>query len=86
MVEYRSNAMRERPENTAGNLANFTIRESSIFDVVSTGAVHENDAKTWFSTFFEGCDRFVPVFDENDTYASVRERRCERGAVFYSTS
>ena len=58
-----------------GHLVDFTIRQGSTLDVVSTGLVFEDDARMWFSTFFEGCDRFVPVFDTpTDNYDSVRNR------------
>lgn len=63
------------PHTEGGNLVQFSIRKPSDADVVSKGAVSESDARTWFSAFFEGCDRFVPVFDPRmDTFESLRRR------------
>ena len=76
-----------RPENSIGEgwtgashshstntLIGFKVRQSSSVDVVSAGQVLETDARLWFSTFFDGCDRFVPVFDLQDNFDSVRAR------------
>lgn len=58
-------------------IADFTLRDPSNVDLVTTGFVSEQDAQSYFQSFFEGCDRFVPVFDRTyDTYDSVRSRSC----------
>lgn len=56
-------------------LANFTVRPSSTVDIVSSGRVSEDDARSWFHVFFQGCNRFVPIFDPTyDDYQSVKRR------------
>ena len=59
---------------STGTLIDFKVRRSSGVDVVSAGYVLDADARLWFSAFFEGCDRFVPVFDLQDSFDSVRAR------------
>lgn len=69
-----SESARPGPAGPAG-VSSFTLREGSRKDVVTAGLVSEGDARAWFNTFFEGCDRFVPVFDRNlDTFISIRAR------------
>ncbi|WPG97703.1 Hypothetical protein R9X50_00048400 [Acrodontium crateriforme] len=56
-------------------ICDFKIRPYSTQDCVTTGIVSAHDARLFFTTFFSGCNRFVPVFDDAyDTYESVRER------------
>jgi hypothetical protein len=56
-------------------LIGFTLRSTTTTDVVSSGIVSEADAFTWFTTFFEGCVWYVPIFDlRTDTYVSIRSR------------
>jgi hypothetical protein len=44
-------------------------------DPISAGLVTAEAAASYFSTFFSGCDRYVPVFDpRHDALASVRRR------------
>lgn len=63
------------PPTSVGKSTTFSVRQSSGGDVVSSGVVHEEQARIWFRTFFEGCDRFVPLFDPTyDTYTSVKHR------------
>ncbi|KAK2608867.1 hypothetical protein QQS21_002580 [Conoideocrella luteorostrata] len=48
---------------------------SETLDVVDAGIITLDQAYSYFITFFEGCDRYVPVFDpEHDTLESVRSR------------
>ncbi|KAK0346452.1 hypothetical protein LTR02_005109 [Friedmanniomyces endolithicus] len=57
------------------NNASFTVQKPARLDVVSSGLITDFDAQIWFNAFFDGCDRFVPIFDPAiDTYSSVRER------------
>ena len=45
------------------------------FDPISAGLITPEAAESYFSTFFSGCDRYVPVFDPRyDTLESVRYR------------
>lgn len=66
--------LRVHPGQTFGALSGFDIRQYGRADVVSSGTVLEDDARAWFLAFFEGCDRFVPVFDATDCYDVVRGR------------
>ncbi|TVY62878.1 hypothetical protein LSUE1_G006676 [Lachnellula suecica] len=64
-------------------------------DVVERGLVTGEEAALYFGTFFQGCDKYVPVFDPSyDTFDSIRRRssmlfdtiitigcRAENGAV-----
>ena len=59
---------------STGMLLDFRIRQPTPADVVSSRQVTEPDARLWFSAFFDGCDRYVPVFDSSDTFDSVRAR------------
>lgn len=43
-------------------------------DFVSEGILTEDQAISYFSCFFRGCDRYVPVFDPSDTFYSIRGR------------
>ncbi|KAF2160165.1 hypothetical protein M409DRAFT_29461 [Zasmidium cellare ATCC 36951] len=57
------------------SLSDFALREPSTTDLISSGLCSEQDARLWFVTFFQGCDRFVPVFDPStDTFESVKAR------------
>ncbi|KAL3478480.1 hypothetical protein BJX99DRAFT_256377 [Aspergillus californicus] len=55
--------------------AGFEVREESISDFISKGFVTVDYAVECFVTFFQGCDRYVPIFDPKyDTFESVRSR------------
>jgi hypothetical protein len=44
-------------------------------DPITAGLITPEAAESYFSTFFSGCDRYVPVFDPSyDTLGSVRNR------------
>ncbi|CZR53510.1 uncharacterized protein PAC_03389 [Phialocephala subalpina] len=44
-------------------------------DVISKGLISYDDAVLYFGTFFQGCDKYVPIFDPRyDTFDSVRQR------------
>ncbi|KAK0257717.1 hypothetical protein LTS09_007330 [Friedmanniomyces endolithicus] len=63
------------PAISRPNNASFLIRKPACLDMVSSGLISDLDAQVWFNTSFDGCNRFVPVFDPaHDTYSSVRER------------
>ncbi|KAF2222381.1 hypothetical protein BDZ85DRAFT_127302 [Elsinoe ampelina] len=51
-----------------------TDTRSSIPDFVTEGIITETQASYYFECFFEGSDRFLPVFDESDTFTSIRAR------------
>ena len=50
------------------------MKDLAIPDFVAEGLITEAIAEHYFSTFFSGCDRFVPIFDHSDTFLSVRGR------------
>ncbi|KAJ5257129.1 hypothetical protein N7478_013233 [Penicillium angulare] len=56
----------------------FEIRDDSITDFIEKGLITPECAIACFNTsvcFFEGCDRYIPIFDpEYDTFDSVRAR------------
>ncbi|KAJ5748184.1 uncharacterized protein N7511_009880 [Penicillium nucicola] len=53
----------------------FEIREEPISDFIDKGLITPEYAVSYFNTFFEGCDRYIPIFDpEYDTFESVRSR------------
>ncbi|KAE8373364.1 hypothetical protein BDV26DRAFT_285196 [Aspergillus bertholletiae] len=53
----------------------FDIREEPITDFISKGLMTVDQAMSCFTTFFQGCDRYIPVFDpELDNFASIRAR------------
>ncbi|RAL09538.1 putative C6 transcription factor [Aspergillus homomorphus CBS 101889] len=55
--------------------SSFEIKEEPITDFICKGLMTADQAMSSFRTFFQGCDRYIPVFDpEVDTYASVRSR------------
>ncbi|KIM93968.1 hypothetical protein OIDMADRAFT_207874 [Oidiodendron maius Zn] len=53
----------------------FELNAEVGLDVVSSGLISLEDAGVYFRTFFQGCHKYVPVFDMTyDTFESVRER------------
>ncbi|KAJ6136148.1 hypothetical protein N7512_001308, partial [Penicillium capsulatum] len=53
----------------------FEIRDEAIVDFIEQGLLMPDIAISSFDTFFEGCDRYIPLFDpEHDTFDSVRSR------------
>ncbi|RDW57883.1 putative C6 transcription factor [Aspergillus mulundensis] len=53
----------------------FEIREEPISDFIRQGLITTAYARDCFTTFFQGCDRYIPVFDpKHDTFESVRYR------------
>ncbi|CEL09281.1 Putative C6 zinc finger domain protein [Aspergillus calidoustus] len=53
----------------------FEVREEPIADFVSLGMITLEYAVDCFTTFFQGCDRYIPIFDPRyDTFESVRYR------------
>ncbi|RAH63829.1 putative C6 transcription factor [Aspergillus aculeatinus CBS 121060] len=53
----------------------FEVKEEPISDFVSQGLMTADQAVACFRTFFQGCDRYIPIFDpEVDTFTSVRSR------------
>lgn len=74
MRDHRPTDSRNEPRQALSTLCNFAIRQYNTVNIVSAGIVTESDAIAWFSTFFDGCDRFVPVFDSNDSYDAIRMR------------
>ncbi|OBT52755.1 hypothetical protein VE04_04847 [Pseudogymnoascus sp. 24MN13] len=78
-----SRAYLESPSTSYGNGAGFAKRKRGDIevnvevglDIVSKGLISLEDAGVYFGTFFQGCDKYVPVFDVTyDTFESVRER------------
>ena len=55
--------------------SHYEIATLSAPDLVTAGIIPASDAEAYFSTFFSGCHRFVPVFDRaHDSMDSVRRR------------
>ncbi|KAJ5679073.1 transcriptional regulator family: Fungal Specific TF [Penicillium macrosclerotiorum] len=53
----------------------FEIRDESIADFIEKGLITLDCAVSFFNTFFQGCDRYIPIFDpDHDTFESVRAR------------
>ncbi|KAL2819038.1 hypothetical protein BDW59DRAFT_151646 [Aspergillus cavernicola] len=53
----------------------FEVREEPISDFITKGMITMDYAVDCFTTFFQGCDRYIPVFDpKHDTFESVRFR------------
>ncbi|PYH41526.1 putative C6 transcription factor [Aspergillus saccharolyticus JOP 1030-1] len=53
----------------------FDVREDPISDFICKGLMTADQAISCFRTFFEGCDRYIPIFDPDvDTFTSVRSR------------
>lgn len=70
----------------SSGLSDFAVREPSATDLICSGLCSEADARTWFTTFFQGCDRFVPVFDpSHDTFESVRGDQALLQPSWYSS-
>ncbi|PWY76269.1 hypothetical protein BO70DRAFT_93452 [Aspergillus heteromorphus CBS 117.55] len=70
-VEVNLEAARPGKRSRSG----FEIREEPISNFITKGLMTVDQAMGCFRTFFQGCDRYIPVFDpELDTFASVRAR------------
>ncbi|KAL4940559.1 hypothetical protein BDV06DRAFT_224002 [Aspergillus oleicola] len=53
----------------------FEVREEPISDFITKGLITPDYAVDCFTTFFQGCDRYIPVFEPKyDTFESVRYR------------
>ncbi|CAG7925097.1 unnamed protein product [Penicillium olsonii] len=53
----------------------FEVRDEPIADFIDKGLITFECAVSYFNTFFEGCDRYIPIFDpEYDTFDSIRSR------------
>lgn len=50
--------------------------ETVIAEFVAEGTLSEEQAYECFTSFFRGCDRYVPIFDATDTFQAVRSRSC----------
>ncbi|KAL4810617.1 hypothetical protein BDV18DRAFT_155230 [Aspergillus unguis] len=50
----------------------FEVKEDPILDFISKNLITMDYAVECFTTFFQGCDRYVPVFDaKHDTFESL---------------
>lgn len=49
-------------------------KEVVVPSFVSEGLITDAQAAYYFNAFFEGCDRYVPVFDASDAFHSVQHR------------
>lgn len=55
--------------------SHFVTEVAQLPDFITAGLITAEQAGLYFSTFFEGCDHYVPVFDpRHDTFHSVRSR------------
>ncbi|KAL3443212.1 hypothetical protein BJX65DRAFT_285618 [Aspergillus insuetus] len=63
------------PRPSKKRRSGFEVREEPISDFVSMGMITLEYAVDCFTTFFQGCDRYIPIFDPRyDTFESVRYR------------
>ncbi|KAJ5374382.1 transcriptional regulator family: Fungal Specific TF [Penicillium concentricum] len=70
---YASNHTITRPPKR--KRSGFEIRDDPIIDFIDKGLITLECAVSYFNTFFEGCDRYIPIFDpQYDTFDSVRSR------------
>ncbi|KAL1876342.1 hypothetical protein VTK73DRAFT_9585 [Phialemonium thermophilum] len=54
---------------------NFDLRNPLLPDFVAAGLLTMEQARSYFDAFFQGCDRYVPVFDlRHDSMESIRMR------------
>lgn len=49
-------------------------KAAAVPDFISEGILSEPQAMHYFKCFFEGCDRYVPIFDHSDGFAALRLR------------
>lgn len=55
--------------------SHFVTDRQILPDFVASSLITQEQALLYFSTFFQGCDHYVPVFDpEFDTFESVKSR------------
>ncbi|KAJ5710047.1 transcriptional regulator family: Fungal Specific TF [Penicillium malachiteum] len=65
----------DNPRPTKRKRSCFEIRDDSVIDFIDKGLISTECAVSCFNTFFEGCDRYIPIFDpEYDTFDSIRAR------------
>lgn len=66
------------PPATAGakrKRSHFEIAPATAPDIVTAGLISLQEAESCFSTFFQGCNQYVPIFDPSyDTMHGIRER------------
>ncbi|PTU23658.1 hypothetical protein P175DRAFT_0468353 [Aspergillus ochraceoroseus IBT 24754] len=63
------------PRSTKRKRAGFDIRNKPISDFIINGFITIDQAVGLFNTFFQGCDRYIPIFDPKyDSFESVRCR------------
>lgn len=55
--------------------SHFEVNGPSVPNFAAEGIVSKEQAELFFNTFFQGCDRYVPIFDPNyDTCESISSR------------
>ncbi|GFN10314.1 putative C6 transcription factor [Aspergillus tubingensis] len=74
VFQYHTPGM-EAARPTRLRRSGFDIKEEPVLDFISRGMMTADQAMSCFRTFFQGCDRYIPVFDPDiDTFNSVRAR------------
>ncbi|KAJ3493725.1 hypothetical protein NLG97_g4556 [Lecanicillium saksenae] len=74
-IQYDSRSPEVRDVIRRGRRSHFATETRWMPDFVSVGIITLEQAEGYFTTFFEGCDHYVPVFDPSfDTFQSVRHR------------
>ncbi|RAK88129.1 C6 zinc finger domain protein [Aspergillus costaricaensis CBS 115574] len=74
VFQYQTPGM-EAARPTRLRRSGFDIKEEPVLDFISRGMMTADQAMSCFRTFFQGCDRYIPVFDPDiDTFNSVRAR------------
>lgn len=55
--------------------SHFVTEITALPDFITAGLITSEQAELYFSTFFQGCDHYVPIFDPvHDTLQGVRSR------------
>ncbi|OJJ47532.1 hypothetical protein ASPZODRAFT_63086 [Penicilliopsis zonata CBS 506.65] len=65
----------QSPSGKKRKRSGFEVQNEPVADFISKGLITIENARSFFKTFFEGCDRSIPIFDPvYDTFESVRAR------------
>lgn len=64
----------EMPRNNSTR-SQFEVETGPVPNFVATGVLTLDQARLFFDAFFQGCDRYVPIFDpSHDTFESISNR------------
>ncbi|KEF53172.1 uncharacterized protein A1O9_10620 [Exophiala aquamarina CBS 119918] len=61
--------------STRNSKSQFEVETGPVPNFVATGVISLDQARLFFNAFFQGCDRYVPIFDPpHDTFESISNR------------